>query len=36
MAYENLFAGRLGLFENNEKKSEKSPDFGGNIFFMVC
>ena len=35
MAYENLFTGRLVLFENNEKKSEKSPDFGGNIEFTL-
>ena len=35
MAYENLFTGRLVLFENNEKKSEKSPDFGGNIEFSL-
>ena len=35
MAYENLFTGRLVLFENNEKKSEKSPDLGGNIEFTL-
>ena len=35
MAYENLFTGRLVLFENNDKKSEKSPDFGGNIEFTL-
>ena len=31
----NLFTGRLVLFENNDKKSEKSPDFGGNIEFTL-
>ena len=30
MAYENLFTGRLVLFENNDKKSEKSPKKVGN------
>ena len=35
MAYENLFTGRLVLFENNEKKSAKSPDLGGNIEFTL-
>ena len=35
MAYENLFTGRLVLFENNDKKSEKSPDLGGNIEFTL-
>ena len=35
MAYENLFSGRLVLFNNSEKKSEKSPDFGGNIEFTL-
>ena len=35
MAYENLFTGRLVLFDNNDKKSEKSPDFGGNIEFTL-
>ena len=35
MAYENVFTGRLVLFDNNEKKSEKSPDFGGNIEFTL-
>ena len=35
MAYENLFTGRLVLFDNNDKKSEKSPDFGGNIEFSL-
>ena len=35
MAYENLFTGRIVLFENNDKKSEKSPDFGGNIEFTL-
>ena len=35
MAYENLFTGRLVLFENNDKSSSKSPDFGGNIEFTL-
>ena len=35
MAYENLFTGRLVLFNNTDKKSEKSPDFGGNIEFTL-
>ena len=35
MAYENLFTGRLVLFENNEKNSSKAPDFGGNIEFTL-
>ena len=35
MAYENLFTGRLVLFDNNPKKSENSPDFGGNIEFTL-
>ena len=33
MAYENLFQGRLVLFTNNEKRSEKSPDMNGTIEF---
>ena len=33
MAYENLFQGRLVLFTNNEKRSEKSPDMSGTIEF---
>ena len=33
MAYENLFNGRLVLFANNEKRSEKSPDMSGSIEF---
>ena len=35
MAYENLFTGRLVLFNNSQKKSEKSPDLGGNIEFTL-
>ena len=35
MAYENIFTGRLVLFENNEKSSTKAPDFGGNIEFTL-
>ena len=35
MAYENVFTGRLVLFDNDVKKSEKSPDFGGNIEFTL-
>ena len=35
MAYENIFTGRLVLFDNNDKKSEKSTDFGGNIEFTL-
>jgi len=35
MAYENLFNGRLVLFTNNEKRSEKSPDMGGTIEFQL-
>ncbi len=35
MAYENLFTGRLVLFNNSQKKSEKSPDLGGNIEFSL-
>jgi hypothetical protein len=35
MAYETLFTGRLVLFNNSEKKSEKSPDLGGNIEFTL-
>ena len=35
MAYENLFQGRLVLFTNNEKRSEKSPDMSGSIEFEL-
>ena len=35
MAYENLFTGRLVLFNNTDKKSAKSPDLGGNIEFTL-
>ena len=35
MAYENLFNGRLVLFTNNEKRSEKSPDMSGSIEFEL-
>ena len=35
MAYENLFTGRLVLFNNTDKKSAKSPDLGGNIAFTL-
>jgi hypothetical protein len=35
MAYENLFTGRLVLFNNSDKKSAKSPDLGGNIEFTL-
>ena len=35
MAYENLFTGRLVLFNNSDKKSARSPDLGGNIEFTL-
>ena len=35
MAYETIFTGRLVLFTNSEKKSEKSPDLGGNIEYTL-
>ena len=35
MAYENLFSGRLVLFNNSEKKSEKSPDMSGTVEFTL-
>ena len=35
MAYENLFNGRLVLFTNNDKRTEKSPDMGGTIEFQL-
>jgi len=35
MAYETIFTGRLVLFNNSEKKSEKSPDLGGNIEYTL-
>ena len=35
MAYKNLFQGRLVLFTNNEKRSEKSPDMSGSIEFEL-
>jgi len=35
MAYENLFTGRLVLFNNSDKKTPKSPDFGGNVEFTM-
>lgn len=35
MAYDNLFSGRLVLFNNSQKKSEKSPDMGGSVEFSL-
>ena len=35
MAYENLFTGRLVLFNNSNKKTAASPDLGGNIEFTL-
>ena len=35
MAYENLFTGRLVLFNNTDKKSANSPDLNGNIEFTL-
>ena len=35
MAYKNLFSGRLVLFNNAEKKSDKSPDMGGTVEFSL-
>ena len=31
MAYENAFNGRLVLFNNQQKKSDKSPDMSGSV-----
>ena len=35
MAYENLFTGRLVLFNKSNKKTAASPDLGGNIEFTL-
>ncbi len=35
MAYENVFSGRLVLFNNSQKKSQKSPDMGGSVEFSL-
>ena len=35
MAYENIFQGRLVLFNTTEKKSEKSPDMNGSVEFLL-
>ena len=35
MAFENVFSGRLVLFNNSQKKSEKSPDLGGSVEFSL-
>ena len=35
MAYENAFNGRLVLFNNQKKKSFKSPDMSGSVEFSL-
>ena len=35
MAFENVFSGRLVLFNNSQKKSEKSPHLGGSVEFSM-
>ena len=35
MAYENAFNGRLVLFNNQKKKSFKSPDMSGSVEFSM-
>ena len=35
MAFENAFSGRLVLFNNQQKKSGKSPDMSGSVEFSL-
>ena len=35
MAFENAFTGRLVLFNNQKKKSFKSPDMSGSVEFSM-
>ena len=35
MAFENAFTGRLVLFNNQQKKSDKSPDMSGSVEFSL-